>query len=171
MSKTTNRGFYSNVWAGWQTKVMGPQPTEAQLATAHAFGRPGKQSMALAMYLRDTGATGAQVKLVSALFDGKNTTHLNKVFGSGGLCATGHFERDGAAAGYKVNLTAKGADFIKRHAAVVDAVEAKPKAKAKGNVAKISRKRNKAPVVTTETAVEAPAAEMPVQAETQPNAA
>ena len=57
-------GWYDTVLKGWQVKALGPKPTVEAFKAAHAMGcRPGKQALAMAMYLRDGGATDGQVKM------------------------------------------------------------------------------------------------------------
>lgn len=156
----TNRSHYAAVFQGWASKLHGPQPTEAQLATAHGFGRPGKQSMAIAMMLRDGGASGHQIKQVSALFDGNPTPHLNK---ARELIAGGSFNRE-PGTGYKLTLTPKGQAWLDKHAAgagatVVAATPAKAASKprkAKGKPAKVTPEAN-----ATAKAVTEPEATMP----------
>ncbi len=60
-------GFYTTVLKGWQTKHAGAKPTAEHFKLAHAMGaRPGtKTAVAIAMYLRDNGATQGQVFVVN----------------------------------------------------------------------------------------------------------
>jgi hypothetical protein len=107
MTKHSELNNYTNYFKNWQVKLLGPKPTEAQVAAIHALGaRPGKQALASAMALRDGGVTGAQVVMACG------APQLNKMRG---------FVADGVArwvptpadtAGHKVyrlELTAKGA--------------------------------------------------------------
>lgn len=63
MSKDTITNWYSDYLKGWKPGELGEKPTAAQFEIAHKLGaRPGtKVSMALAMYLRKSGATTSQV--------------------------------------------------------------------------------------------------------------
>src|SRR5215469_6596476 len=79
MAQVKHISFYTNVytaWAGCPVK-LGPKPTEAQLATAHVHGKPGKQSLTVAMALRDCGVSREQMLAASGLYDGKCTPQLN----------------------------------------------------------------------------------------------
>src|SRR5690348_1544977 len=62
MSKQLNTAtHYAKFFKAWPVKQVGRKPTEAELATVHAFARPGKQALALALMLRESGVTGAQI--------------------------------------------------------------------------------------------------------------
>ena len=76
MSNVKHVSYYTNVMQQW-SKALGPKPTEAQLATAHVHGRPGKQSLVVAMALRDCGVTRGQMLEAAGLYDGKPTPQLN----------------------------------------------------------------------------------------------
>jgi hypothetical protein len=60
MAQVKHISYYTNVMQSWSKADLGKAPTEAQLALAHVFGRPGKQSMAVAMALRDGGVSGSK---------------------------------------------------------------------------------------------------------------
>ena len=77
MSNVKHIAFYTNVMTQWAKADLGPKVTEAQLALAHVFGKPGKQSLVVAMALRDDGVTRGQMLGAAALFDGKPTPQLN----------------------------------------------------------------------------------------------
>lgn len=84
MAKVTFKSqLPAHVVSGWQSKVMGPLPSEAQLQVAHAFSqRFGLEAFAgLACALRDGGVTAKVQRQISALWSqGKSTgTHKNKV--------------------------------------------------------------------------------------------
>ena len=162
MAQVKHVSYYTNVMASWSKADLGKAPTEAQLALAHVFGRPGKQSMAVAMALRDGGVTGQQIKLASALFDGKATPQLNHMRD---LIAAKQFERLPVPGAYALVIAPKGQQFVDLHGAKAATVEAKPVAKA----AKASKPRKavKAPVTETPTSdpvtvSEAPVAELTV---------
>lgn len=106
MAKNDATGWYANTLKGWQTKLLGPAPTAAQLEAIHALGaRPGKQALASAMALRNGGVTGAQIVIACG------APQLNKMRG---------FVTDGLAKFvptppsteghkvYRLELTAKG---------------------------------------------------------------
>ena len=80
MSKTNEiTATYSVVLKNWVPKLYGPKPTIEQLAKAHALGcRPGKQALAIAMNLRESGASTAQIVAACAANWGSSGTHNNK---------------------------------------------------------------------------------------------
>lgn len=128
--------WYGEAFKTWAVKTHGPRVTNDQLALAHLFGRPGKQSLALAMALRPDGATGSQIMFAC---DGKPQNNHRT-----GLIQAGLFKRvapmqagDGHTV-YKVELTAKGTKRVEtltqRAAEAAQRAEAeaegdKPKAK------------------------------------------
>lgn len=79
--------WYRDSLNAWHAKTMGPKPTAAQFEAAHGLGaRPGTDAaMAVAMYLRDGGATQAQVVVVT------NGPRLNKLRA---IVAAGHATRE-----------------------------------------------------------------------------
>lgn len=158
MSKSTNRGHYTNVFSAW-SKALGPQPTEAQLATAHVFGRPGKQALGIAMAMRDQGMNTAQMCGASALFDGKPTPCRNKLIGTGGLVQAGLFTREPLPHAIKITLSDAGRAWVVKAAQAdkatpVKAEPAKVRAVAgdtKGKAVTANRIRKpKAPKAVTE---------------------
>lgn len=111
MTTVKHADNYTHVFKAW-APALGKQPTEAQLATAHVFGRPGKQSFAVAMALRDGGVSGSQIKTASALFDGKATPQLNHMRANIGA---GLFERLPVPGVYAVKVTKNGQRFIDQY--------------------------------------------------------
>jgi hypothetical protein len=157
MSNVKHISYYTNVTQQW-SKPLGAKPTEAQLSLAHVFGRPGKQSLAVAMALRDGGVTGSQVKLASSLFDGKATPQLNHMRD---LIKARMFNREAVPGAYAITLGPKGQQFVDLHGAkavekLADKAAGDKPVKA-GKKAKVSKPRKaKAETVTiTETAPEA----------------
>lgn len=143
MANVKHVNYYTNVLARWSKADLGKMPTEAQLAVAHVFGRPGKQSLAVAMALRDTGVSGKQIKLAAALFDGRATPQLNHIRD---LVASKSFTRENVPGVYAITLAPNGQRFIDLHGAKAAAktettpvkaaaVKGKAKVKAKGKVA------------------------------------
>ena len=140
-SKPSNA--YTNLFKGWNVKVLGPKPNDDELAAIHALGaRPGKQALANAMYLRDGGATNGQVVMACG------APQLNKMR----ELVTRKLVRRDMNAGtneaghtvYKIALTAAGEAKVKKAAeAPADDKPAKATGKAKGK-----RKGNKAPEAT-----------------------
>jgi len=115
-----HRGYYSNVWANWSTKALGPQPTNDQLGTIHGLkARPGKQALANAMALRDCGVTGAQIKGAVALIDGGANPQLNKMRSlvDSGMLSWVPMPNVGAGKVYRTKLTPLGAQMVKGNAA------------------------------------------------------
>lgn len=118
------------VFKTWQVKQLGPKPTADQLEVAHAFGRPGLQSLALAMAMRDQGVTGAQIQIACGA---PQNNHRR------GLISEGLFKREGMANNdlnhtvYKITLTAKGTAAMKR------INDAKAKATAPGDAPKADK--------------------------------
>jgi hypothetical protein len=165
MAQVKHVSYYTNVMQSWSKADLGKAPTEAQLAVAHVFGRPGKQSMAVAMALRDGGVTGKQIKLASALFDGKATPQLNHMRD---LIAANMFTREAVPGAYVITLAPNGQKFIDLHgakaAAVKPAAEAakapsKPAGKAKAKkAAKVAPAET--PISEAPTVIEAPQAEL-----------
>lgn len=161
MSKVDNvTGWYANVFKHWPVKMIGPQPNSAQLETIHLLGaRPGKQALANAMALRDTGVTGAQIVMACG------APQLNKMRGfvTDGLMK---FEAVPPAENnhkvYKLVVTAKGQARIERaHKALADAAanataekpaKAATKAKGKAKGKKATVEAPKAETVTSEPA-------------------
>ena len=134
MAQVKHVSYYTNVMQSWSKGELGKAPSEAQLALAHVFGRPGKQSMATAMALREGGVTGQQIKLASALFDGKATPQLNHMRD---LIAAKQFERLPVPGAYALKIAPKGQQFVDLHgakAAAVQAPKAEPSAKSKRKV-------------------------------------
>lgn len=137
--------YYKAAFKGWP-KQAGDKPTAALLATAHMFGRPGKQSLALAMALRDNGVTGAQVVLACGAPQNNHRTAVVK---------RGYFKNvaapltDAGHKVYRVELTAKGNAKLTKVAA--EPVDKPAKAPRKPRPAK-------APAAAVEAPVEAPPA-------------
>lgn len=135
MTNSNPSNAYGAVFKAWPARLLGPKPSDDQLAIAHVFGRPGKQSLALAMAMRGCGMTAGQMQIACGAPQNNHRT---------GLVHEGLFSRDlnagTNAAGhtiYKVSLTAKGAKAVEKanvtqaaQAAVreVPAKAAKPKA-------------------------------------------
>ncbi len=127
--------WYADVFKTWQSKALGPKPTNDQLAAIHGLGaRPGKQALANAMALRDCGVTGSQIVLAC------EAPQLNKMRGfiADGLVTQVPMPKVNNHLVYKIALTPKGLKRIeaaaKRAAALLEAgkvvVEAAGKAKA-----------------------------------------
>ena len=79
MSKSVETTGYAVALKNWPTKLAGPKVTQALLDTAHKLGcRPGKQALAMAMYLREGGASDGQVKAACIAGWGSSGSHHNK---------------------------------------------------------------------------------------------
>jgi len=150
MANVKHAAYYTNVFANW-SKALGSKPTEAQLSLAHVFGRPGKQSLAVAMALRDGGVSGQQIKQASALFDGKATPQLNHIRD---LIAAGSFDRTGP--GYCLTLSDKGQKWVETHTAKAAEVKVETKKVSAKSARKAERKAKvKAAKVDVETVIAA----------------
>ena len=156
MAQVKHVSYYTNVMQSWSKGELGKAPSEAQLALAHVFGRPGKQSMAVAMALRDGGVTGQQIKLASALFDGKATPQLNHMRD---LIAAKQFERLPVPGAYALKIAPKGQQFVDLHGAKAAAVEPKAEPSAKSKRKATRKAAVKATTVTAQ--VETPTSEAP----------
>lgn len=98
MSKQADTTGYQVALKNWPTKLAGPKVTQAEIDLAHKLGcRPGKQALAMAMYLRTGGASDGQVKAACIAGWGSSGSHHNK-------------RRDIQSAGYVKNRNAGLAD-------------------------------------------------------------
>ncbi|HET9285722.1 MAG TPA: hypothetical protein VFR24_27540 [Candidatus Angelobacter sp.] len=163
MSKTNDvTGWYSTVLKGWQVKLLGPKVTAELLSTAHALGcRPGKQALAMAMYLREGGASDGQVKAACIIQWGSSGSHHNKrrdLVDVAKLARNKPIIND--AQGHKVyaiTLTDKGVSRVKAAGeAATAAAAAKPAKAAKPRKAKPETPAATVPVTATQPAAEQP---------------
>eukprot|EP00918_Siedleckia_nematoides_P062742 GHVU01136746.1.p1 GENE.GHVU01136746.1~~GHVU01136746.1.p1 ORF type:complete len:186 (-),score=25.95 GHVU01136746.1:907-1464(-) len=158
MTNTQNHASpYRDLFKGWSSKVLGPQPTADQLAVMHGLGlRPGKQALANAMALRADGVSGAQIVIACG------APQLNRMRG---LIGAGVVKRDMVPANeqghtvYKLHLTPKGEAAIKRATenAAKAALEGDAPKAAKPKSAKSAKKAERKAKVKAAT-VEAPTA-------------
>jgi hypothetical protein len=161
MSKANNvTGWYETVLKGWQAKALGPKPTAELFTQAHALGcRPGKQALAMAMYLRDGGATDGQVKMACIIQWGSSGSHHNKrrdIISAGFAKAKPVVSDTQGHKVYAITLTAKGVTKA--------AVTEKPaKAATKATKATTKVKAVPATVTATPAPAEAPAAQVQPQ--------
>lgn len=135
---------YNSAKKAWQAKLLGPWPGDEALTLAHYFGRPGKQSLALAMAMRDCGVTAPQIIIACGAPQNNHRT---------AVVTAGYFKRDMGAGFnnlghtvYKVTLTPKGQAFIDRRkagAAVAanQAAQTPPAKAGKAKAANAARKR------------------------------
>ena len=130
MSNISNT--YAPQFKAWQAKQLGSKPNDDMLTVAHAFGRPGKQSLALAMAMRPEGVSGAQVVMACGA---PQNNHRRD------LLASGYFKRDNTVPHndqghtvYKITLTPKGEAAMKRR------YEAADKATLQGDAPKATKK-------------------------------
>jgi hypothetical protein len=148
MSNVKHIAFYTNVMTQWAKADLGPKVTEAQLALAHVFGKPGKQSLVVAMALRSDGVTRGQMLGAAALFDGKPTPQLNHMRA---LVNAKLLTRQPVPGAYVLVKGPKADQYIDLHGAkAATAAEAKPvKVKAsKPRKAKVTAPVIEAPAVT-----------------------
>lgn len=169
MTNANETNWYSNVFKGWQAKQLGAKPTAELLATVHNLGaRPGKQALAIAMGLRDTGVTGSQIVIACG------APQLNKMRG---FITDSLLKREAAPpvnghTCYKLVLTKKGEARVERtvkqtadKAAAGDGTVTADKPKGKKAVkAATKRKAAVKPAQAVETVVEPVTAETPVEA-------
>lgn len=131
--KMSNATYYATMFKNWP-KAAGDKPTEAMLATAHAFGRPGKQSLALAMAMRDAGVTNGQIV---AACDAPQNNHRRDVLKRGYFKTLPAPLSEAGHKVYRIELTAKGkARVAKLEAATNEAAAGdKPAKRAKRKAA------------------------------------
>jgi len=132
-------------WSGEKAKLLGPKPTAETLDAVHKLGaRPGKQALAIAMGLRETGITAAQMQIACG------APQLNKMRGfitDAFLKRVAAPKVDGHTC-YKLELTAKGKQRIERaekalaKAEAAGAAEGEPKAKAKAKGTRNAKQAN-----------------------------
>ena len=151
----TDAAWYADTLKAWP-KAAGPKPTAEHFRVAHYFGKPGKQSLALAMAMRDTGTTAPQIE---AVCERPQNTHRKRAI------KLGYFDRvatpaDGSHTVYKITLTEKGKQKVGGAVSM-----AKPE-KAPKAPAKAPRKRP-AKVKAPEAPTAAPEAVVPQAPEAQ----
>ena len=145
--------WYGEAFKVWSVKTHGPKPDAELLEKAHAFGRPGKQSLALAMAMRDCGVTGQQVMFAC---DGKpQNNHRVGLIKAKLLKRVEPFQAADGHTVYKVELTTLGVKRIEQRAAAAADAALPEGDKPKGKVKKAASKPRKA----KGKAVEAPEAE------------
>ncbi len=134
MTKTTEATWYADYFARpiWVADMAGAKPSLESLKVAHAFGKPGKQSLALAMAMRATGVTGSEIQIACGA---PQNNHRR------GLITEGLFKRiphpsRGNVTVYKIELSDKGRKAMATAAAKAEPVEAKPAKAAKPEKAK-----------------------------------
>jgi hypothetical protein len=155
MSNVKHISYYTNVMQNW-SKPLGPKPSEAELALAHVFGRPGKQSFVVALALRGDGVTRGQMLEACSLFDGKPTPQLNHMRA---LVNAKMFTRLPVPGAYAIEKGPNAQRFIELHGTKAAEVDAKPAKKAKGKAK--AKKATPVTVVETPTSVEAQPSEQP----------
>lgn len=144
--KNDATGWYANTFKGWQSKLLGRKPTAAELAIAHAFGKPGKQSLALAMAMRENGVTAGQIQIACGA---PQNNHRR------GLITEGMFKREAVPPSneghtvYKITLSPKGDKALKAKAEAPKA-EAKADKPAKAVKAAKAPRKHKAKVAPAE---------------------
>ncbi len=104
---------YAPLFKGW-SKLAGSKPTTEMLETAHAFGKPGKQSLALAMAMRDEGVTGQQISLICS---NPQNNHRRGLIEAALLKRVNMPKTSAGHTVYKVEVTAKGKQRIERQVA------------------------------------------------------
>ena len=131
MTKNSVLNYYTTALKGWQVKALGPKPTEAEFTAAHALGcRPGKQALAMAMYLRAGGATDGQVKMACIIQWGSSGSHHNKRRDLQGAGFVKNIPATNDAQGHKVYAIALTTKGTAKLAKPVDTAKAAKPAKA-----------------------------------------
>ena len=147
MAKQTSHYDFSK----WSNKACGPRPTVDLINTAHGFGKPGKQSLAVAMALRSGGTTANQVlAMIEAVFNvpgGRpQNNHRTRLIKAGWLNRLPAVAGDSNHTCYAVELTAKGKAHIAAGHTMAPALKAEPvkPAKAKARRKGAAQKRGEA---------------------------
>lgn len=124
---------YSAVLKTWPAKYAGPKPTAEIFKAVHGLGaKPGsKTAMALAMYLRNAGATQAQVVVIN---NGPYLNKMRQLVDAGAVKREALPKNDEGHTVYKLTLTAKAT--AKRKPASKRKATAKPASKATAKPAK-----------------------------------
>jgi hypothetical protein len=153
MSNVKHISYYTNVMQNW-SKPLGPKPSEAELALAHVFGRPGKQSFVVALALRGDGVTRGQMLEACSLFDGKPTPQLNHMRA---LVNAKMFTRLAVPGAYAIEKGPNAQRFIDLHGAkAADKVEAETPAKPAKKAAGKRKAKKATPAAQAETPVSEP---------------
>lgn len=155
---------YTNLFKSWG-KPYGAKPDAASLDTVHKLGaRPGKQALAIAMGMRDSGVTGSQIIMACS------APQFNKMRG---FITDGLLKREPASKTdeghtvYKLTLTAKGKQRVERTekalAKAAEAAAAEPEVQAKPVKKAAAKPRKPKATVTAEpaTVITEPQAEQP----------
>lgn len=151
--QVTDAAWYADSLKAWP-KGAGPKPTVEHFRVAHYFGKPGKQSLALAMAMRDSGTTAPQIELVCERPQNNHRKRAIKL---------GYFNRvatpaDGTHTVYKIELTEKGKLKVGAAVSMAKADKA-PKAPAKAATPRKPRAAKAKAAAAPEAAPEAPATE------------
>ena len=140
--------FFAPFLKGWREATMGPRPTEAQLLTAYYWGltRPGIESLATAMAVRDGGYTVRQYLLASgAAGAAHNKQRGHATRGLASYAASGGVDGSPNARVFTLTPTKKG---LARLAAGASAPEGEAVAPVKAKAKKAKGKARKAKAVT-----------------------
>lgn len=150
--------YKQSLLKGYNAKGAGPAPTADALRIAHVFGRPGKQSFALAMAMRDAGMTAGQMSVACGA---PQNNHRIALIKKGYFKAVTMPQTENGHTVYRIALTAKGQAKVDKALAAA-AADAPVTGKAK------AKRKAKAPATADAPAIapaDAPQADAPVTAE------
>lgn len=164
MANNDHTAPYAPFFKAWHVATMGKRPEVESLAIAHQLGlKPGKQALALAMFMRAEGASREQIGAACG------APQFNRTFGKAGLVAGGFMRRDMTVPRdsanrmvYRVELTARGAKAVERAIKATDAVDQPKPAKPR------KAKAAKAPEAAADAPAALPAPEVAQADETSP---
>lgn len=164
MTAINHADAFKGFFKGWADGKLGPKPTDEMLNNAVNLNcRPGKQAFAIAMMLRDVGATGSQIVMACG------APQLNKMRD---LAADSYVKRVPTASDdrghtvYRLEVTPKGKQRIERNVsaqakadAAGEADTAKPKVAKKPKAKKAKGETKAKPAVKAADAAPQPVIE------------
>lgn len=151
---TNVAAFYAPTFKTWQVKQLGPKPGNDLLELAHKFGRPGKQSLALAMAMRAEGVTAGQIQIACGA---PQNNHRRGLIGEGMFKRNAVAPTDAGHTVYQITLTARGKAAADKAARAVETSTVDGDAKPAKKATSKPRKPAKAKAVEAAPPVEAPA--------------
>jgi hypothetical protein len=116
--KALGKAFTDTACFGWYTEfavpvwlpeLAGPKPSAEMLNVAHKFNKPGKHALAMAMFMRDDGATHADIAKV---FTTQQNNNRGDLIRAGYFTLVPHENRNSLTV-YKVALTDLGVKYCK----------------------------------------------------------
>jgi hypothetical protein len=125
MTKYDASAWYTDTFLKNWPKAAGTKPTADNFELAHKFGKPGKQTFALAMSFRADGVTAPEI---IAVLETPQNNKRNGLVEAKLFKRVPHSQRDGHDV-YKLELTATGTAFVERRTKQADAKADKAEAK------------------------------------------